>query len=62
MEHKLSKKVKIFLSVASAITTNTAITTLLTSCSLSNKVNDIGGFDKEYGINNATYTRMEKDF
>ena len=62
MEHKLSKKAKIFLSVASAIITNTAVTTLLTSCSLSNKINDIGGFDKEYGINNATYTRMEKDF
>jgi len=62
MKHKLSKKVKIFLSVASAITANTAVATLLTSCSFSNKVNDIGGFDKEYGINNATYTRMEKDF
>ncbi len=62
MKHKLSKKTKIFLSVASAITANTAITTLLTSCSLSNKIDDIGGFDKEYGINNATYTRMEDDF
>ncbi len=62
MEHKLSKKAKIFLSVASAIITNTAVTTLLTSCSLSNKIDDIGGFDKEYGINNATYTRMEEDF
>ncbi len=62
MKNKLSKKAKIFLSVASAITANTAITTLLTSCSLSNKINDIGGFDKEYGINNATYTRMEEDF
>ena len=62
MERKLSKKTKIFLSVAIAITVNTATTTLLTSCSLSNKINDIGGFDKEYGINNATYTRMEEDF
>ncbi len=62
MKNKLSKKAKIFLSVVSAITANTAVTTLLTSCSLSNKINDIGGFDKEYGINNATYTRMEKDF
>ena len=62
MKHKLSKKTKIFLSVASAIITNTAVTTLLTSCSLSNKINDLGGFDKEYGINNATYTRMEQDF
>ena len=62
MEHKLSKKAKIFLSVASAIITNTAITTLLTSCSLSNKISDIGGFDKEYGINESTYTRMEEDF
>jgi len=62
MKHKSSKKAKIFLSVASAIITNTAITTLLTSCSLSKKTNDIGGFDKEYGINNATYTRMEEDF
>jgi len=62
MQTKSSKKTKIFLSVASAIITNTAITTLLTSCSLSNKINDIGGFDKEYGINNATYTRMEEDF
>ena len=62
MKHKLSKKTKIFLSVASAIITNTAVTTLLTSCSLSNKINDLGGFDKEYGINNATYTRMEEDF
>ena len=62
MEHKLSKKAKIFLSVASAITANTAVTTLLTSCSLSNKIDDLGGFDKEYGINNATYTRMEQDF
>jgi len=62
MRNKLSKKTKIFLSVASAIITNTAITTLLTSCSLSNKINDTGGFDKEYGINNATYTRMEEDF
>ena len=56
------QKTKIFLSVATAITVNTATTTLLTSCSLSNKINDIGGFDKEYGINNATYTRMEEDF
>ena len=62
MKHKLSKKTKIFLSVASAIITNTAVTTLLTSCSLSNKIDDLGGFDKEYGINNATYTRMEQDF
>jgi hypothetical protein len=62
MKNKLSKKAKIFLSVASAITANTAVTTLLTSCSLSNKINDIGGFDKEYGINNATYARMEEDF
>ena len=62
MEHKLSKKAKIFLSVASAIITNTAVTTLLSSCSLSNKIDDLGGFDKEYGINNATYTRMEEDF
>ena len=62
MKNKLSKKTKIFLSVASAITANTAVATLLTSCSLSNKIDDIGGFDKEYGINNATYTRMEKDF
>ncbi len=62
MKNKLSKKAKIFLSVASTITANTAITTLLTSCSLSNKINDVGGFDKEYGINNATYTRMEEDF
>ncbi len=62
MEHKLSKKAKIFLSVASTITANTAITTLLTSCSLSNKINDIGGFDNQYGINDATYTRMEEDF
>ena len=46
MQTKPSKKAKIFLSVASAIITNTAITTLLTSCSLSNKINDIGGFDK----------------
>ncbi len=62
MGNNLSKKAKIFLSVASAIITNTAVTTLLTSCSLSNKIDDIGGFDKEYGINNATYTRMEEDF
>ncbi len=62
MKNKLSKKTKIFLSVASAITANTAVTTLLTSCSLSNKINDIGGFDTEYGINESTYTRMEKDF
>ncbi len=62
MQTKSSKKTKIFLSVASAIITNTAVTTLLTSCSLSNKINDIGGFDKEYGINDATYTRMEEDF
>ncbi len=62
MKHKLSKKTKIFLSVASAIIANTAVTTLLTSCSLSNKIDDIGGFDKEYGINNATYMRMEEDF
>jgi len=62
MKNKLSKKAKIFLSVASAITANTAITTLLTSCSLPNKINDIGGFDKEYGINESTYTRMEEDF
>ena len=61
MKHKSSKKAKIFLSVASAIITNTTITTLLTSCSLSNKINDVGGFDKEYGINNATYMRMEED-
>ncbi len=62
MERKLSKKAKIFLSIASAITTNTAVATLLTSCSLSNKINDIGGFDNQYGINNATYARMEEDF
>jgi len=62
MRCKPSKKTKIFLSVATAIVTSTAVTTLLTSCSLSNKINDIGGFDKEYGINNATYTRMEEDF
>ena len=62
MGTNLSKRTKIFLSVATAITVNTAATTLLTSCSLSNKINDVGEFDKEYGINNATYTRMEKDF
>ena len=62
MGTNLSKRTKIFLSIASAITVNTAATTLLTSCSLSNKINDIGGFDKEYGINNATYARMEEDF
>ncbi len=62
MGNKLSKKAKIFLSVATTIITNTTITTLLTSCSLSNKINDIGGFDNQYGINDATYTRMEEDF
>jgi len=62
MERKLSKKAKIFLSIASAITANTAVATLLTSCSFSNKINDIGGFDNQYGINNATYARMEEDF
>ncbi len=62
MNYKLSKKTKTFLSIATAIVTSTAVTTILTSCSFSNKINDVGGFDKEYGINNATYIRMEEDF
>ncbi len=61
---KLSKKTKVFLSVASAAITNVAVTTLLTSCSLAKKdgIIDTCGLDKKYNINDATYARMEEDF
>ena len=58
------KKTKTFLSVATAIIASTAVTTLLTSCSSAKQsdIIDTGGYDKEYGINDATYKRMEEDF
>ena len=64
MKLKLSKKTKTFLSVATAIIASTAVTTLLTSCSSAKEsdIIDTGGYDKEYGINDATYKRMEEDF
>ena len=60
---RIFKKTKTFLSVATAIITSTAVTTLLTSCSSAKQSNiiDTGGYDKEYGINDATYKRMEED-
>ena len=64
MKIKLSKKTKTFLSVATAIIASTAVTTLLTSCSSAKEsdIIDTGGYDKEYGINDVTYARMEEDF
>jgi hypothetical protein len=64
MKIKLSKKTKTFLSVATAHTTSTAVTSLLTSCSSvkESDIIDTGGYDKEYGINDVTYARMEEDF
>ena len=64
MKLKLSKKTKTFLSVATAIIASTAVTTLLTSCSSAKQsdIIDTGGYDKEYGINDVTYARMEDDF
>ena len=64
MKIKLSKKSKTFLSVATAIIASTAVTTLLTSCSSAKQsdIIDTGGYDKEYGINDVTYARMEEDF
>ena len=64
MKIKLSKKTKTFLSVATAIIASTAVTTLLTSCSSAKQsdIIDTGGYDKEYGINDVTYARMEDDF
>ena len=61
---RISKKTKTFLSVATAIIASTAVTTLLTSCSSAKEsdIIDTGGYDKEYGINDVTYTRMEEDF
>ena len=43
---------------------STAVTTLLTSCSSAKQsdIIDTGGYDKEYGINDVTYARMEDDF
>ena len=60
---KLSKKLKTLLWTSSAIVLNTAIASSLTSCSLFNKdvINDIGGYDKKYGITEATYNRAEDD-
>ena len=64
MNFKLSKKLKTLLWTSSAIVLNTAIASSLTSCSLFNKdvVDDIGGYDKQYGITQATYDKMENDF
>ena len=64
MRLKLSKKTKTFLSVATAIIASTAVTTLLRSCSSAKEsdIIDTGGYDKEYGINDVTYKRMEEDF
>ena len=61
---RIFKKTKTFLSVATAIITSTAVTTLLTSCSSAKQsdIIDTGGYDKEYGINDVTYARMEEDF
>ena len=61
---KLSKKLKTLLWTSSVIVLNTAIASSLTSCSLFNKdvVDDIGGYDKQYGITQATYDKMENDF
>ena len=58
------KKTKTFLWVVTALTTSTAVTTLLTSCSSAKEsdIVDTGGYDKEYGINDVTYARMEEDF
>ena len=64
MKIRLSKKTKTFLWVVTALTTSTAVTTVLTSCSVANQniINDIGRWDATYGINDATYKRMEDDF
>ena len=61
---KLSKKLKILLWTSSALVLNIAIASSLTSCSLFNKnvIDDIGGYDKQYGITQATYDKMENDF
>ena len=61
---KLSKKLKTLLWTSSALILNTAIASSLTSCSLFKKdiIDDIGGYDKKYGITQATYDKMESDF
>ena len=64
MKIKPSKKTKTFLWVVTALTTSTAVTTVLTSCSVANQniINDIGGWDATYGINDVKYARMREDF
>ncbi|MBP5257019.1 MAG: hypothetical protein J6Y96_01550 [Mycoplasma sp.] len=61
---RLSKKLKTLLWTSSALVLNTVIASSLTSCSLFKKdvINDIGGYDKQYGITRATYDKMESDF
>ena len=61
---RLSKKLKTLLWTSSALVLNTVIVSSLTSCSLFKKdvINDIGGYDKQYGITRATYDKMESDF
>ncbi|MBP5256743.1 MAG: hypothetical protein J6Y96_00085, partial [Mycoplasma sp.] len=61
---KASKKLKILLWTSSALILNTAIASSLTSCSLFKKdvIDDIGEYDKQYGITHATYDKMESDF
>ena len=58
----MTKKIKLFLLTSSALIANTAIASVLTSCSFKNAINDFGGCDKRYGISMATYNRMESDF
>ena len=61
---RLSKRLKTLLWTSSALVLNTVIASSLTSCSLFKKdvINDIGGYDKQYGITRATYDKMESDF
>ena len=59
----MTKKLKTLLWTSSAIVLNTAIASSLTSCSLFKKdvINDYGGYDSKYGINEAIYKRAEDD-
>ena len=57
---KLIKKNKhIFFS---SLLFTTSIVSPLTSCSSDGSVNDIGGFDKEFGFDVQTYNRLENEF
>ncbi len=58
----MNKKLKTLFWISSALIANASVASALTSCSFKDTINDIGNFDKLYGINMATYNRMESDF